>query len=187
MNNSDIPHDVLMRAAGHAPRRVQSRRVNGFGDFDEPFIAGVQPANFPKPPGPSDFPVATTDTQTAAEVQAAILQELKYQNIASRPVGRSADVDGGGQTLDWSPVGVMDRIVMRNKGPNSLWYSWDKNGPAVQAFTSNESTELQMNESMAFTHCIFQKIGVRCQGGQTATIHATAFQSVAGNQAASIS
>ncbi len=177
MNNNDIPDNFLRKRP----------RGNGFGDFDEPFIGGVQPARFPMPPGPSDFPITSNATATPEVLLAAILQELKYQNTASRPVIRAADADSGGSTLDWSPVGIMDRLMIRNKGPNSVWFSFDKNGEAVQATTSSESFELQANESVNLTHCSFQKIGLRCANGESATAHAIGFQSVAGNQAAAIS
>ncbi len=197
MNNSDISTSALMIAARrNGQRRIQSGQI-GMGDYTEPFIEGIRPAtSAPHPMGPADFPVqqgpltppTTTDgwLSRACSLLQRILDELIRQNTASRPVIRAVAVTAVGQTLDWTPVGVMDRLMIRNKGTNSLWYSYDKNGPAVNAFTSDESFELQANESVNLTHCIFQKIGVKCAGGQTATVHAQAFQSVAGNQAGTI-
>ncbi len=183
MNHNDIPTSVLLAAANSRNKSGPAR----LGDFNEPFLTNIRPASsIPLPKGPSDFPVQTTQPETQQQTLDSILQELKYQNIASSPVIRSKDVDSTGQTLDWTPIGIMDRLMMRNKGPNSLWFSFDKNGPAVVASTSDESFELQANESINLTHCRFQKVGVKCSGG-TATVHAIGWQSVAGNQGAAIS
>ncbi len=191
MNNSGVPTHVLQQAARNLARR-------GMGDFVEPTIEAIRPAtSMPRPPGPADFPVqlgpqslpndAAGLLKLVCGLLQSILQELKYQNIASKPTLRSQAVTDAGQTLTWQAVGIMDRLMIRNKGTNSCWISFDTNGPNVNAFTSDLSFELQANESVNLTHCNFYKIGVRCAAAETATVHAVAFQSVAGNQAAAIS
>ncbi len=187
-----IPTSALMKAAG-----MRSKRMNGVGDFVEPFIESIRPAtSMPHPPGPADFPVQVLPTTPTTEIDLLtailgvlrnILAELIKQNIAANPVTRAQNIDSTGETLNWTAVGIMDRLMIRNKGANSVWISFDINGPAVDAFTSDLSFELQANESINLTHCAFQKIGCKCAGGQTATVHAIAFQTVAGNQAGAIS
>lgn len=202
MNNQNIPLEALKRAAAQNGQRASAQKGQaqgmGMGDFFEPFTDAVRPAtSAPHPMGPSDFPVALapmSPPQTlmdwAAKIFGVLTQikdQLVMQNTASRPVIRSRSVDGTGQTLDWTPVGIMDRLMIRNLGPDPCWFSFDMNGPAVNAFTGDQSFELQMNESVNLTHCQFQKIGVKCQGGgDTATVHAIGFHSVAGNQMDSI-
>ncbi len=121
------------------------------------------------------------------QLLARILEELIRQNTPSVPSIRSTDVTAVGQTLDWQAVGTMDRLMIRNKGTDSVWFSFDISGPAVINQTSDESFELQANESVNLTHAKFRKIGLRCATGKTATVNAIAFQSVAGDQAAAIS
>ncbi len=192
MNNNGVPTHVLQQAARNMSRK-------GMGDFIEPSIEAIRPAtSMPRPAGPADFPVQLGPQTLPNTVEGllkaiygvlqAIRQELVYQNTASRPSLRSQSVTDVGQTLTWEAVGIMDRLMIRNKGPDSCWYSYDTNGPNVNAFNPSDlSFELQANESVNVTHCLFYKIGVRCAGGKTATVHAQAFQSVAGNQAAAIS
>lgn len=194
MNNIDMPDAFLSRVSnaktstgrrlGQAPNRL-----NGMGDYPEEFIDEVRPAtSAPQPPGPADFPITNPNTDpTTNELLARILNELIRQNTATRAVIRASNVDSVGQTLDWSMVGMMDRLIIRNKGTSSVWFSFDRNGPAVNSFTSNESWELQANESVNITLSLYQKVGLRCATGQTGTVHAMGWQSVAGNQAGAIS
>lgn len=184
MNNDSMP-DTFIHKRGN-PRQRHGQR--GMGDYPEPFIEYVRPAtSMPMPPGPSDFPIEQGSvTPTTNDLLQRILDELVKMNIAARPVIRAKAADSTGETLDWSVLGIMDRLVIRNEGPNSVWFSFDKNGPAVQATTSDLSWELQAQESVNLDHCLFQKIGLLCAGGGTATVHAIGFQTVAGNQAASI-
>ncbi len=121
-----------------------------------------------------------------AELLQAILNELKLQNSASKPIMRAASVTDVGKTLDWSAEGIMTRIVMRNKGPNSAWYSYDIKGPGVDAFTSNASFEIQAQESINLTATQFSMIGLRCAAGQTAVVHAQAWKSQSGTQSGSM-
>ncbi len=190
-----IPTAALLAASKNARRAGPMKP--GMGDFAEPFIDGVRPAtSMPMPAGPADFPVqiATAVPTTVEDLLRAILdaiergvQELIKQNIAAEPVLRAQDITDVGQTLNWSSVGIMDRLMLRNKGANSVWIAFDINGPAVDSFTSDLSFELQANESINLTHCAFQKIGAKCSSGQTATLHGVAFQTIAGNQAGAIS
>lgn len=192
MNNGHMTDAFLNRVANtrtSTGRLLGKPRMNGLGDYPEPFPTNIRPAtSMPQPPGPADFPITNPTTDpTETDLLERILEELIKQNTATKPVIRAIDVDSGGQTLDWSMVGIMDRLIIRNKGTSSLWFGFDKNGPAVPAFTSDECWELQAQESVNLTHCLFQKIGVICAAMGTATVHAIGFQSVAGNQAGSIS
>ncbi len=197
MNNANIPTSILLAAA----RRSSSHRIaekNGIGDYPETFIEQVRPAtSMPLPPGPADFPIqqgaAAAPTTVMGWLEkiyalgSRLLEEMIKQNTPSRPTIRATAVTAAGQTLTWEAVGVMDRLMIRNKGPNSCWYSYDQNGPSVTPSTGDGSFELQANESVNVTHCLYQKIGVICAAGQTATVHAQGFQSVAGNNGAAIS
>ncbi len=196
MNNSmaDIPTHVLKRAAA----QQQARGRSGMGDYVEPFTDGIQP-NFsmPRPPGPADFPVQQAPTQLPNDAVGLlklvfgkldrILEELIRQNIASRPVTRCKDITNAGQTLDWHSVGVMDRLTLKNDGPDPVWIAFDVSGPAVVAGTSDLSFPLKADSTINLTHSLFSKIGVKTASGKTATVNAIAWQTVAGNQAAAIS
>ncbi len=183
MNNNDVPHNILMKAA-----QSRSSGLFGFGDFVEPFIEGIRPAtSMPQPPGPADFPVQTNAPVTDNDLLKRILAELIAMNTPARPVIRSLIANEDGQTLDWQAAGIMDRLVMINNGPDPLWYAFDVSGPAVNAFTGDQSFELLANTSINLERCQFYKIGVICASGKTSTVNAIAFRSVAGNQAASIS
>ncbi len=191
---NDIDTDALVNAARNMGFRSRAPRGNGVGDFVDPFLDSTRPAtSMPQPPGPADFPVvpAPADQTTLMQILdllKRILAELIKQNIASDPVtrARSVNVSDSG-TLDWSQRGTMDRLMIRNKGPNSVWFAFDMNGPAVDAFTSDLSFELQPQESVNLSHCKFEKIGLKCGSAGGAVVHAIGFQSVAGDQAASIS
>lgn len=173
------------------------RRNKQLGDYAETFVDGIRPAtSAPLPMGPANFPAAVappsnvTDSngwlQAIYGMMARAVEELVRQNIASRPVIRSKVITDAGQTLDWSTRGTFDRLLMRNKGPNSAWFAFNMNGPAVNPTTCDLSFELQANESVNLTHCQFEKVGLKCSLGQTATISAIAFQTPAGNQAGTI-
>lgn len=190
MNNNDMPDTFFSRNAS----AIQKSRVKisgmggiGLGDYPENFIDEVQPAPVTIPIGPANFPVSTDPNATMTQLLQNILDELVRQNTAARPVIRSSLAGSTGATLNWDSVGVMDRLMMRNSGPQSVWFSFDRDGSSVQAFTSDESFELQANESVNLTHCIFSKIGLKCAGGGAATVNSVAFQTVAGNQGAAIS
>lgn len=161
--------------------------MRGIGDYNPQLRDRINPANtFPQPPGPSNFPIAGPMVKTTDQLLAEILDELKKQSTSRRPVVRSGLVDSVGITLDWSQVGSMDRIFMRNKGPDSAWYGWDVDGKTVDNYTSNQSTEIQAQESVCFSLCLFKRIGFRCATGKSATIHATAFQYAGGSHGNSI-
>lgn len=164
---------------------------NGFGgldDYSSDFPAQVTPAtNVPKPRGPSNFPVQTPPPSTPTELLQGILKQVTNQNLARIPHIRSRDIDQNGQTLDWSQIGLMDKFLLRNKGPDSVWVSFDMAGPSVDSFTSDLSIEVQMNESWNIPFCQFYKIGAKCAAGGTGTLHAIAFQASAGDLGGGIS
>lgn len=171
--------------------------LRGLGDFVDEFVSGVAPAtSMPKPPGPADFPIATAPVAGPAtaeqwlarifDVMSRLLDETIKQSIPSRPQIRSAAATDAGATLSWTVDGVMDRLMIRNKGTDSVWFAFDQNGASVTAATSPLSFELQANESVNLALCRFNKIGLKCATGKTATVHAIAFQSIAGNQGAGI-
>ncbi len=191
MNNyADIPTEVLKRAAG-----MQRR---GMGDFVDPFVEGTRPAtSVPLPHGPADFPMALPPATIPStmegkvdrliSLQERLLDETVRQSIAARPVIRCKDVTAAGQTLDWTAVGIMDRLTLWNDGPDTVWIAFDMSGPAVFAGTSDLSVPVKANGAISLTHNLFSKIGAKTAGGTTATVNAIGWQSVAGNQAAAIS
>ena len=183
--NTNIPDSFFDRNKG----AVKKQGVRGFGDFDEPHIDAVRPVpNMPRPPGPANFPLSENAPVSSNDLLKQILAELVKQNTASRPVIRSKSLgvsDNG--TLDWTTVGIMDRLVMRNAGPDNVWFAFDTNGPAVNGFTSDQSFLILPNESINLVNCQFRKIGLITGPGTTgATVNAIAFQAQAGNQSNSI-
>ncbi len=194
MNFNNIATDVLLKATGRAP----SRGMSGVGDFVDPFVEGVRPAtSMPLPPGPANFPMSQPPLEQPKTIEgwlertcdwlSRIYTEIVRQNISARPVVRCKDVDNTGQTLDWTSVGIMDRITLKNDGPDEVWLAFDTSGPAVFADTSDLSFPLKADSTLNLTHSLFSKIGVRCAPGDTAVVNAIAWQTVAGNQNAAIS
>jgi hypothetical protein len=163
----------------------------GFPKLVAPASGLVRPPNTPgseNPPGPANFPVVPAKPMSNTDLLHGILKQLTYQNIARMPHIRSSDVDANGQTLDWSMVGLMDTLMIRNKGPKSVWIAFDIDGPAVDNFSPSDlSWELLANESVNITLCQFYKIGLRCAASETGSVHAIAFQAVAGDLGGSIS
>ena len=158
----------------------------GMGDYDEELPRRVQPSSGPMGKrqivGPSNFPITAQQGKTIADWLSEILQELKKQNVARIPLMRAGAVTGSTPvTLDWSQIGLMDRFLFRNKGPDSVWIAFDMNGSAVNSFTSDLSFEVMPLESINIPLCQFYKIGCKCLSGQSATVHSVAFQAVAGN------
>lgn len=194
MNNYEgVPTSVLAKAASG---------MKGLGaptPYTSPnFIDQVRPAtSMPLPGGPANFPVAqppnavpTTPLEALQQIAKKVdrlLEETIRQNIASRPVIRAKDVDQNGQTLNWQAVGIMDRLTLKNNGADNVWLAFDMNGPAVNAFTSDLSFLLKPDSTLNLTHSLFTKVGLKCASGETASVDAIAWQSVAGNQAAAIS
>ena len=184
-----------MRAQGQSGAR---RNHPGVGDYNDPaHIEAIRPAtSMPLSPGPANFPIqkgALSQPKTIEgiakegnSILSRILEELVRQNSSSNPVIRSKLANTTGVTLDWSQFGLFDRIMMRNAGPNTVYFSFDLNGQNVDNFTSDLSFMLQANESANFSHCKFRKIGLKCAAG-TATVNAVAFQTQAGNMNGSIS
>ena len=161
---------------------MNRREQRGIGDYREALHEAVEPSSGPlRPIGPAAFPIATAQSATINQLLTDILSELKKQNVARTPLIRSVAVTPAGQTLDWSQIGLMDRFLLRNLGPKSVWIACDMTGPAVDAFTSDLSVEVQANESYSIPLCRFFKIGCRCAAGGTGTVHAVAFQATAGN------
>lgn len=159
------------------------KRLDGVGDYSaRPQLR--QPAPNPgaiQPHGPANFPVTTPGNETTQELLRQIRDELRGQNIATKAVIRSAAVDDVGVTLDYSQVGLMGRIQFRNKGPDSVWIAADTEGEAIEAFTGDQSIEVQANESWCTPNELFSKIGCKCAAGETATVHSKAFVATAGN------
>lgn len=200
----NIPTDALLAAAGM--RQQPARRSSapgsavprhGLRDYDEPFNDRINPAtSMPLPPGPADFPVQQlpgtgqmTDSQRFDKMITLlerVLDELIRQNISATPIIRAIDVTDVGQTLDWSQFGQMDRLMLISLGADDVWLTFDVNGPAVIAGTSDNSFKILSNMSINLTHSSFQKVGLRCAAGKTATVQAIAWQTVAGNQAGAI-
>lgn len=150
----------------------------------------VPPRGFVPPIGPSNFPV---ELPPEKETPLSVLRELRQlvqnlmdQNAARAGIIRAADVTDAGQTLDWSQFGDMARVMMRNKGPDSLWFSFNEDGQNVPPTTGDGSFEIQAQEAISIPNILFQKIGVRCATGDTATIHAIAFQKSFGDFGGSI-
>lgn len=154
----------------------------GLQDHDVSLPHRTTPAPVRPPLGPANFPV-TGPEATAVD----LLKALVAQSQAKIPQIRSSDITAAGQTLDWSALGLMDRILIRNKGANSVWIAWDVNGEAVDAFTSDLSFELQAQEAISIPACQFYKIGCKCAAGQTGTVHAVAFLATTENLSGSIS
>lgn len=199
----DIPTSVLAKAAG----------MSGLGaapqNYRNPnFIERVQPAtSMPLPGGPANFPVRPAapanqalpndtngllkalidEVRAVRDVGLRILEEMIRQGTAARPVIRAKDVTAAGQTLNWQSVGIMDRLMLKNNGADTVWFAFDMNGPAVNAFTSDLSFSLKADSTVNLSLSLFTKVGVKCAAGKTATVDAVAWQSVAGNQAAAIS
>lgn len=157
--------------------------MRGINDYDAALASRTSPANRGSgPPGPANFPVTGPPTSATD-----LLQQLVNQNAARQPHLRAADVTSVGQTLDWSSLGLMDRILIRNKGGSSVWIAFDTEGQNVDAFTSDLSYELQAQESICIPGCQFYKIGCRCAALGTGTVHAVAFLAAAGELHGSIS
>jgi hypothetical protein len=151
-------------------------------DYNMPPQARIRPtASDVSQMGPLNSPVKAQSP--AEKVLNGMLEELRrVSNLLSlnftsyTPIIRSAAVTGTGATLDWSMHGKMQRIVLRNKGASSVWMTFDMDGANVPAYVCDNSYELQANESLALEACTFEKVGLRCAQGGTATVHAIAFK-----------
>jgi len=156
------------------------------GDYPNPLHQRILPAtSMPMPPGPARFPTETKLVQTPAEILASILRELKNQMMPTKGIFQAVAVNGlRPQTLDWSAFGMMTRLVIRNAGPQSVWFQFDIEGGNVDNFTSNQSWMLQSQESFNVTNELFMKIGLRCAAGgaNNALVHARAWGTPAGKQ-----
>lgn len=156
------------------------------GDYQNPLAQRIPPAtSMPMPPGPAKFPTETQLVKTPAQLLADILRELKNQMMPTKGIFRSATVTGARpQTLDWSAMGMMTRLVIRNAGPQSVWFNFDMDGLGVDNFNpSDQSWMLQAQESFNVTNELFMKIGLRCAvGANTAVVHARAWGTPAGKQ-----
>lgn len=170
---------------------------SALGDYVQPRHVAINPAqSMPMPPGPADAPVQvapTTDPTLLGllaqilAVNKQILDELMRQSVPQTPILRTIPtVDSTGETMDWSMFGTMTRLVLFNTGTNDAFFAFDKDGTRVDAFPSNNSQLLKANSSVNLNLCKFQKIGLRCALGSTATCYAIGFQDVAGNQGGSL-
>lgn len=149
----------------------------GMGDYKSWLADRLLPAEgFIEPYGVADFPVnITPDPATPQDLLGDIKDQLVAQKTSRQPLLRALSVTSVGQTLDWSALGRMARIMIRNKGGSSAWIAFDQEGPSVVAATSDLSWELQAQEALSIELCDFQKIGCRCAAAGTATVHAIAF------------
>lgn len=150
----------------------------GMGDYKSWLADRLLPAEgFVQPYGVADFPVnITPDPATEKDLLSDIKDQLVAQKTSRQPLLRAIDVTTAGQTLDWSALGRMARIMIRNKGTSSVWIAFDQEGPSVVAATSDLSWELQANEALSIEQIDFQKIGCKCAAaGPTGTVHAIAF------------
>ena len=144
----------------------------GMGDYKSWLANRLVPAEgFPKPLGITDAPVQTTPAAPATLDDVASI--LNNQNQPMQPLLRAMLVDSTGETMDWSAHGTMTRIMIRNKGPNSVWFAFDTFGQSVVAATSDLSWELQSQEALSIERCTFNKIGLKSPSG--GTVHAIAF------------
>lgn len=160
--------------------------MNNGNMVSQPLHARIlPPTGVPHPMGPSNFPQKLPDAPSTplSELQQLrqLLANMMDKNSARVPLIRSGDVTSTGQTFDWSMMGDMERLMIRNKGTNSVWIAFEAEGTNVDNFTSDGSIEIQAQEAWSFTQCKFQKIGLRCSAGQTATVHAVAFQKAFGD------
>lgn len=166
-----------LRSGGPGRRVVTPRMSGGMGrmfDYVNPFAHTTTPSqSLVTPPGPADTPI-----QKAVQPPATLndlLQQMRQNNDPQRAVFRGLAIGAGGNgTLDWSMLGLMTRIVIRNKGPFSVFFAFDISGPQINTFTSDNSWELQANESFN-ADTVFFKIGLRCSAGQNAVVNASAW------------
>lgn len=167
--------------------QMSPSEMRGLSDYAQTFAHNTQPSSggVGRAKGPANFPLSQKGLETPQQLMSNVLLELKKQNVARVPIMRAGTANTTGITLDWSQVGLMDRIMIRNKGAASVWIAFDTSGPSVAPYTCDLSFELQANESLAIPLCQFFKIGCRTAAGN-GVVHAIAFQSVAGNQGFSI-
>ncbi len=143
----------------------------------------------PLPPGPANFPIVDKNAVSPAQYLAAILKELKLQNAPSKGLIRGAVVTTAApKTLEWQAEGIMQRLVLRNKGPDSVFYAYDVKGESVDATEgSNASFEVQAQESVNLVLTQFSFIGLKVGSpGKTAKVNAQAWKSQSGTQAGSV-
>jgi hypothetical protein len=156
-------------------------------DYDEGVYPRRQPATgFPTPPGPAQFPATSPEPKTSQELLGDVRKGIAALNQGMKPILRAAAVTAGGQTLDWSQLGTMKRLMFQNTGASTVWIGFDIVGPNVDAFVSDLSFEVPANGAITIPRCLFQKIGVRCAGVSTSRVHAIAFQEDAGDFAGTL-
>lgn len=167
----------------------KSGSMRGLGDYKNWLQDQISPSEgFIKPYGPANFPTNTpaSKPKDAIDGLEKIHAELVRQRTPTRPLIRSKLVDQNGITLDWTANGQMSRLMIRNKGPNSIWMAFDQKGASVDNFTSNNSVEVQANESWNVELCAFAYLGLKAGAGNTGTAHAIAFPSNSGMMAGSV-
>jgi hypothetical protein len=159
-------------------------------DYSNPQLRRTLPSpDMPLPPGPANFPIKHGQGGGGGggsdQTLQYILQQLIAQYTPTTPYIRAASIGtvaaNGNATLDWTAIGSMNRIAIRNIGPGNVWLSFDVAGPAVPAYTSDGSWQLQPNESLNLANVKFRQIGISGYG----VVHAVAFQSPAGKQGGS--
>ena len=76
-------------------------------------------------------------------------------------------------TIDFSAIGQMGAVTMRNAGAGEIFVSFDAVPPS--AAVQDGVIRLQLNESFSVENMIFTTIGLRT-GGTAAVIETTAWQ-----------
>ena len=81
---------------------------------------------------------------------------------------------GGIVTMDFSAVGRMGAISLRNAGPNETFLSFDATPPTAAVQTG--VVRLQMNEALNLENFAFTTVGFRNAAAQTSVVESVAFQ-----------
>jgi hypothetical protein len=120
-------------------------------------------------------PQPATPLNELQQIKQLLANTLQKQQ-AQTGIIRAALVTDAGHTFDWSMIGNMSRILLRNAGPDSVWIAFNEDGPNTPPTTGNGSIEVQAQEAWSIPNILFQKIGLRCATGDTAKVHSIAFK-----------
>ena len=84
-----------------------------------------------------------------------------------KPVFRAASFGAGGGTLDWSAVGIMGALYLRNAGPDECFIAWD----AIPAASVGDGRiRLKADEALNLDAVETEFVGVITAGGDTAVL-----------------
>lgn len=160
----------------------------GMGDYGEGPRGNILPATgFQQPMGPAQFPASVSAPKTNGELLADIRKGIAALNQGMKPHIRAAAITGTTpQTLDWSHVGLMKRLMIQNLGASTAFIAFDIEGKSVDAFVSDLSWQIPANGAITIPRVLFRKIGCKCAGTGTATVQAIAFQEDAGDFAGTV-